>query len=449
MRKIADYNGVEIYYIPSDKFKTASISVSFCDNISRDRAFLNSLLPAVLGRGCRSCPTYRDIAIKCQELYGTDMGSDTDRRGEIQLIQFSAEFPRDEYISALSSGVAGTNMKTEILSEVFSVMLDMIMNPVTEDGVFKESVVRMECENLENFIKSFRNDKQSYALQRTVELMCSDEPYSIFEFGSEGDGKNVTAAGLYEYYRGYFLRKMPVKIFYCGGEEPDCIVRMIKERGFHDDCGEIIALKGGYLPEKCNPPEVRRVCEKFEVSDGKLIMGYRIDMDFSLRSRAALVVFNAIFGGISSSKLFRNVREKESLAYYCSSRIVALKGILMCFAGIEAEDREKAELMINAQLESIKNGGVTAEELKTAKKMILGELRSYKDTQFTLTDYYISQSFMPGGIAEIDRMSEAVDKVSADEVIGTAQKIKLDTVYFMYNPNPGRDEFFDDDGGLE
>lgn len=455
MKKIADSNGIEVYYIRTDnKFKTSVISISFCDNLSGDRAFLNSLLPAVLWHGCKSCPSAKALSAKLQELCIVDMDSNVDRRGEIQLIQFSAELLSPSYAAALADRI-GTEETGNVpvspasFSEVFSLLLELLLNPVLENGVFPEEIVRRECENLEEMIRTSKNDKQAYAVQRMAELMCEGEPYSLFELGNEGDGALVTGERLYRYYREYFLRKMPVKIFYCGDEEPEDLPALLKKSGLHADACDCVTLCGGYLPEKCVPQEIRRFTETAEVSDGKLVLGYRIDMDFSLAGRAVLVLLNAILGGGSSSKMFRIVREQEGLAYYCASRVIAMKGLLICFAGIAAEDMEKTERLMEKQLEEIRAGRMTDEELETAKTMLISELHSYRDTQFTLIDYYISRSLLPEDGASLEDLERAIAAVTAEEIAACAARIRPDTVYFMYGEEHEDDTEDAEDGEEE
>ena len=436
MKKIAERNGIEVYFIPTDnKFKTSVISISFCDNLSAERAFLNALLPSVLWHGCESCPSAKALSVKLQELCIVDMDSNVDRRGEIQLIQFTAELLSPSYASALADRSAPASFP-----EVFSLLLELLLHPVLENGVFPEEIVRRECENLEELIRTSKNDKQAYAMQRMAELMCEGEPYSLFELGNEGDGALVTGESLYRYYREYFLQKMPVKIFYCGDEEPVELPALLENSGLHGEMCDRVTLCGGYLPEKCVPREVRHFTETAEVSDGKLVMGYRIDMDDSLAGRGVLAVLNAILGGGSSSKMFRIVRERESLAYYCASRVVAKKGLLFCFAGIAAEDREKAELLMDRQLSEIRAGHITEEELETAKTMLISELHSYRDTQFTLIDYYISRSLLPGDSASLADFENAISAVTAEDVAKYAARIRPDTVYFMYGEDPEEED---------
>lgn len=438
MKKLAERNGVEVYYIPTEKrFKTSVISISFCDNLSAERAFLNALLPPVLWSGCGCCPSARELSRRIQELCIADMDSNVDRYGEIQMIQFTAEFLSSSCAEALTAalgGGAGMGTGPASFSEVFSLLLELLLHPVLENGAFPEETVRRECENLRESIRAFRNEKQEYAVQRLAERMCAGEPYSLFELGREEDAARVTGESLYRYYREYFLSRMPVKIFICGETEPEGIAELVRASGLHaepESCGQTV-LSCGYRPEKCFPKRVRRFAERAEVSGGKLVIGCRVRTDFSLAGRCALALVNEILGGGPASRLFRIVREQEGLAYSCESRVILPKGLLFCYAGIARRDRKKAERLIGKQLEEIRAGKITEEEIRTAKTVLTAELQLCRDTQYALIDHCLGRILLPGEAASLSETEAAVNAVTAEEIAACAAEIRPDTVFFLY-----------------
>ena len=95
---------------------------------------------------------------------------------------------------------------------------------------------------------------------------------------------------------------------------------------------------------------------------------------------AAIKVFNAIYGGSVTSKLFENVREKLSLCYYASSSCDMHKGIMLVSSGIEETKLAQAKGEILAQLEEIRRGNVSAAELDAARKAVASDLRALTDS---------------------------------------------------------------------
>ena len=203
MKKLGEINGIELFYIKADKFKTGSINITFIDNLSPDRAYKNALIPAILTRGSKNYPSQRQISRRLMELYGAGFTTGVEKRGELQVIQFIADFVEEKYIDT------GSN----ILSDLLDLMFDIICKPLEEGGGFLKEYFDQERDNHNDNIRSLINDKQAYALFRCNEEMCKDEPYRISELGRVEDGDLLDNEEVYNYYFNYFLKRLPIKIF--------------------------------------------------------------------------------------------------------------------------------------------------------------------------------------------------------------------------------------------
>ena len=419
MELIYEQGRLRLYYMPTEKFKTEAISVSFCAPLQRETAYRNALIPMVLNRGTRNHPSTSAITKHLMGLYGAGFGVDVDKKGEIQLLQFQTDYAAPEY--------AGNCPGIE--EKVSRFLVDVMTDPaVSEDGGFVEPYFQQERMNTDQFIRSEINDKQSYAMRKCVEAMCKEEPFGISEIGSLGEGDHLTAKSLYEVYQKDFLRTMPVRIFCCTRKEPQSLLRMLEENGVLTSGSIPNPLEVGYR-EKTNCV-LREVVEEADVLQGKLNLGFRTNVSPDSADFFALYVMNAIFGGGPQSKLFMNVREKHSLAYYASSRLERHKGLMFVSCGIDCGKKEQTQALVLEQLEDIRSGKITDVELSAAKAMLVHALRSCGDTQFSLMDYYIGQSFFPK-VTEIDTYIRNIQQVDKDAVMRVAGRVQADTVYFL------------------
>lgn len=99
--------------------------------------------------------------------------------------------------------------------------------------------------------------------------------------------------------------------------------------------------------------------EHMDVSQGKLAIGWRLGECMEEPDMAKLRVFNAVYGGSVTSKLFTNVREKRSLCYYASSGVDIQKGLLLVSSAVNFENFGAAREEILAQLEAMRRGEIT------------------------------------------------------------------------------------------
>ncbi len=96
-------------------------------------------------------------------------------------------------------------------------------------------------------------------------------------------------------------------------------------------------------------------------------LAYHLQVVYNDVNYPALMVFNGLLGAFSHSKLFMNVREKESLAYTIGSQVSIFSGMLKVYAGISRENRLRVMKLISKQLLDLKCGKFTEEELELTK----------------------------------------------------------------------------------
>ncbi len=175
--------------------------------------------------------------------------------------------------------------------------------------------------------------------------------------------------------------------------------------------------------------EPKNVADHMDVTQGKLCMGFRTGGACVWKKNyPALLVFNALYGGTATSKLFMNVREKLSLCYYASSALEPIKGIMMVSSGVEFDKMNQAQAEILAQLEAVKAEDFTDEELTSAKQAVRNVYQSALDSRAQLEQYWLGAAVT--GLDETpEELIARVERVTAREVSAVAAGMELDTVY--------------------
>ncbi len=416
VEKVISFNGINVYKINQNRFKTNTINIFFHDSLTKENASLNALMPAVLRRGCERFPTLRDIALYLEELYGAVFDCGVAKKGERQIIQFYAEYISDKY----------TLEDEGLLDKVFSLLLEIITQPVLVNGVFKEDYVTSEKENLKRLIESRVNDKVQYAVERCFEEMCTEEPFGIYDYGSIEDIEKIDSKALYQHYT-KALQTMPVDIYFTGDIDNSKIIEL-SEKLKKLERINIKEIGIGEIDKDIK--EVKIITEKMNVNQGKLTMGFRTYIAPGSKEYYSLMVYSTVLGGGMHSKLFQNVREKASLAYYAFSRLEKFKGLMVISSGIESENKDKAIDIINKQLEDIKKGKISDYEYDSTLKSIETGIKSLKDSQLQMVDFYMSQDLTGQG-DNFDTLVEKVKKVTKEDIVKAAKNIKLDTIYFL------------------
>lgn len=411
-------NGVNLYVYPTDKFKTIVFSVYLQQNLRRDLATRTALVPFILERGTGSWPTSRELVKVLENLYGADIITEVFKRGERHVLQFLLEIVNPLFVPGEKdlerSGV-------EVLKEVLT-------NPVVEGNGFKESYVKREKELLKNNIEGLINDKVSYAVERCVQEMCKEEDYGVYRLGRVEDLEGITPDNLYKYYR-ELLDAGPMDIFVLGKVDPEKMAILMEETfNFpRQDSGEI---EPTLVHKEIKEP--RYVEEQMDVNQGKLTLGYRTNTTVKDEDYYALLFYHGILGAFPHSKLFQNVREKASLAYYASSRLEKNKGILLIASGIEIKNYNLALDIIQKQVESIKEGNITDYEFENTRVGLINQLKVSEDSPYYIISRHLD-GIISGRLQTIPETIEKINKVTVEDVVRVAGKIQMDTIYFLRN----------------
>ena len=406
--------GVSFGNIKDDRFKRGRINATLIVPLDKKTAAANALLSCVLTRSCRKYPDFTSLNRKLDELYGAALYPSVNRFGDFQTVTISVSGLDDRY------SLDGKSISSEITELLCSILFE----PNITDGHFLEEDFEQEKRQLLENIDAEFNDKRVYAINRCIETMCRDELFSVGRFGSREDVAALTQENIYKAWKN-LLDNARVELCMLGSTPYEKAFDGFKK--YFDGKPRKITGSTKVVSEV---GEVKRIVETEEIVQSKLVMGFRCAYPSTLRERIANSLMSVILGGSPTSKLFQNVREKQSLCYYCASRADNNKGIMLIDSGVETDNIDRAESAVMEQLNAFVHGNVTDEELDSAKKALKNVYISTLDNLSAMYGWYIGgtlSSFLVSPAEEAD----IVDDITKDEVIELANKIKLDTVFSL------------------
>ncbi|WP_445671430.1 EF-P 5-aminopentanol modification-associated protein YfmF [Paenibacillus sp. FSL R7-0302] len=409
--------GMRIHVLPTKAFKTFAISLYAGVPLEESTVTSTALVPFVLRRGTASYPETTQFRERLEELYGAGFGFDIYKRGDYQIVQFRMDTINDSFVQS----------KESLLGESFAFLGEVLTRPLLENGSFRASYVATERETIRKKLESIVNDKIRYAAERCIEEMCRNEPYRLHPLGQRADLDAITPETLYQSYTSW-LNGATLDLYVVGDTTPEEVEKLVTAhfgRAHHSEAG-------GYTSDftPVTVTEVRTVEEKLDVNQGKLNMGLRTSITYKDDRYASALMYNGILGGYPHSKLFVNVREKESLAYYASSRYDGHKGIGTIQSGIEAQNYGKAVDIIRKQLDELKAGNITDLELSQTKAMIRNLLSEIQDSAFEMISFDFNRQ-LSGKDRSAQELMDQVDGMGAAEVKAAADTFELDTIYFL------------------
>lgn len=407
--------GVAFNSIADTRFKIGRISATLVAPLNKKTAAANALLSFVLTRSCRKYPDFTALNRKLDSLYGAALYPSVRRIGDFQAISFSAAGLDDRY------ALDGESVSSELAELLCSIMFD----PDLSDGHFNTEDVEQERRQLIESIDADFNDKRTYAINRCIENMCRDEPYAVGRCGSREDVSDLTQESIINAWR-QLMDESRVELALLGSADPQQAQNSFRE--FFESKPRKASI--GSTVVKNDVPEVKRFTETEEITQSKLVMGYRCVYPKNINDRLVNSLMSVVLGGTPTSKLFQNVREKQSLCYYCASRVENAKGIMLIDSGVETKNIEKAEEAINEQLRLLKNGCISDDEMTSARLALKNALISSLDSLAALQSFYINGILFDQTVSPREAAA-MVDAITKEQVIEFARQIKPDTVFSL------------------
>ena len=407
--------GVTLRCHTDHRFKQGALSLQLVRPMDETEAAMNALLPAVWLRGAENYPDLRAITLKLDDLYGASVSALVRRIGDYQTTGLYCSFMEDRF--AMDAD--------EILAPMIGFLKELLRHPIVENGGLCGDFVESEKKNLISTIESERNDKRVYTSAQLLRTMCKADSFGIPRLGTTEQAKKIDAVSLYAHHR-KILCQSPIELFYVGSAAPERVAELLTE------------LFAGLDREQTQYPAQtpfrdaggEKKVETLNVAQSQLCLGFVTDITNRDSRFAAMQVLNTLFGAGMTSKLFVNIREKQSLCYDIGSSYYGSKGILTVNAGIDFDKEGLVRAEIEKELAGCREGRITPEELAAAKASICSSLTGTHDSPGAIEGYYASGA-LSGNRLDPEAYIAAVQAVTADDCARVASTLRYHTGFFL------------------
>lgn len=420
MEKCYKMKGYQLHLIPTDKFKNITISLKLQNKLERSTVTKRTLLSFMFTSGTEAYPSTQELSKYLESMYGMKFGSSVSTKGKSHVININSVCINQEFLP----------YQEDLLIKQIQLLNDIFYKPNAKDGLFNEKMFRMKKKELKDRIISNQDDKFFYSLEKLFEYFGKDQPLGISTYGYLNDIDDLTNSELFAYFQQCL--KEDQKNIYVVGDIDERIVDLFDQYLSFPECPREYETVYQISTQR---NQINEIIEKQDITQAKLNMGYTIDASLISENHYAFTVFNMIFGSSSQSKLFKVIREKNSLCYYISSSYDAFHGIVVITAGIESKDYEKVKELVENQLTAMKAGQFEESDMDVAKLMIKNALIKTKDEPIS----QIALLFNKNIIHKQETDEEYIEKIMAvtkQDIVRVCQNMTLDTIFLL----KGRDK---------
>ena len=407
--------GVHLHFIQSEKFKTNKIKVRFSAPMSEKTIAGRVLTASMLETSNALYPTSQAFREKLANLYGANYSTSLSRRGLVHYLDINLSFVRDQFLSR----------KNMLADEILDFLKASLFFPLSNGQAFDTKTFEIEKRNVLTDLEA-EIENHFYHAHRELNNLFYDLPeMRIPRVATIELVEKETAETSFAAFQ-QMLNQDQIDFFFIGDFNEIAVREKIQEFQFSE---REQPLQLSYQQNYSNI--TREKLEQRDVHQSIVELAYHFSSQYGDRSHLPLIVLNGLLGGFAHSKLFVNVREKESLAYTISSSFDIFSGLMRIYAGIDRANRTKTIALINRQILDLKRGHFTDGELEQTKNMLKNSILLAQDRQNTLIERAYMSSVLGKKFLSLEAWLKALENVSKADLIEAAQQLKLQAIYFM------------------
>ena len=400
-------NNVPVTILKTNKFKSVTGTIYFKSKITKQNATYRRMLKNILIESCSKYPTHEKLYINSLENYDSYYSASSSRYGNYIVNSFTFASLKDKYT------------KKGNLKNVISTFCEMIFNPLVKDGKFDEETFDIIKKAYKSSLEKIKEDSSAYCEKKVFESLNPKKAYSFMSEIKYLD--KMTAKSLYDDYLN-MISNSEIELIFSDDIDDDIIeiiTSKVKENKKHN---EALIIN--------NDDEEDKLIIKNGVGYGTQnilsIVCYLKNLSFYELNYVA-PLYRIILGGSGTSRLFDNIREKNSLAYYVFARLEKDDSLIEIIMGIEKKDYQKAKELTFSIIKNMVK--ISDEELENAKKEIITALLDSQDSMFNITSRQFNAELF--NLPNIDEYISNLKKVSKDDIETLASKIKPNLCYFL------------------
>ena len=407
--------GVFLNTLDAQKFNRCRITIRFQYPACRETATASAVLPLVLERCCADYPDMTLLSRRLAKLYGADLSVDNSTNGANRVLTVSVTGIKDEF------ALEGEDLTAEYADLVFGVAF----RPYLVNGRFDEEALAIERGKLRQQLQAEVNDKRLYCVRQARRRFFGDSLAGVERDGYLEEVDGVTYQLLTQVYE-EMLCRASIEVTAIGAK--DETVRRLLLAALEGRKRDWQApLPGLFMPRRQPDHQV----ETMDMVQAKLCLLFTAGRCTGAQEIAASRLAMALYGGSVTSRLFLNVREKQSLCYYCSSSYTSVTGCMMVDSGVEPANARKAEAAILKELAQLCDGPITDEEMEDCRRGLLSSLESVEDSLSGLEGWYFAEIARGGPVSTPAQARAALEQVTKEQVRQVLRQFTLSVSYLL------------------
>ena len=405
-----------LHTIKLDSFKESRIEVTFRENITREDFLKCVFLADLLCYSTKNYPRKKDMIIKSEELYQTVISGNTSRLGKSLVLTIGCNFINPEYTK-----------EDDYLEEVIKYFTDAIFNPNIKDNQFdKETFEIIRNEWISNY-ETKNESPMRVASYNAFNLLEAESKTRIFldNFTKE-EFLDLTPSDIYEFYK-KVLEHFICDIFVVGNLDFEKVNKLLSK---HIKLKTIKNHNIELYEENAIRKKALAKTDSSTFNQSTILMAYNLVELSEEEKLYSIHLFDYIFcNGSFKSKLFKSLREDNSLCYGVSSFYMKFDKMYGLKVSLAKENVKKALKLMDKALKEMTEGNFDDEIIDEARKSILNSLKTASDVIYSFSnDAFLKEI---DNFPQVEERVKGYRKVTKEDIINISKKLRKNLIYVL------------------
>ncbi len=407
-----------LYTITTDKFKSIHLEVVFRMNVSKENITYMSMLSSILMENTKKYPSRKDMIRHLYDLYNANVYATNSRVGGELITNFVLEIVDPKYTEA------------GMLEESIKFLFEAIMVPNTQEGEFDSETFERVKKRVKNDIESLKEDPKQSSILEALGVIDKDGVRGLNASGDLEVLDGMTPKKLYNFYL-EFLESSPRDVYVIGHMDVKTVDKIVKKyANFKSITSEIGEINLPIIKTK----STKSVSRDSSLTQANLVGIYTLPDVGDDEENYSIPLFNMLFGsGSLESKLYKVLREENSLCYNVTTLYQKYDKILILHTAIDEGNTKLAMKLINNTLNEMIKGNFREEDLENVKNLMITSLYLTQDSPNRLIDMYLFKNI--AGLPDLEDRIDKIKEVKKEDIISVAKKLKLALVYRIKGGN--------------
>lgn len=413
--KTYECNSFNVHTIKTDRFKTVHMEIIFRKKAVESELPSYTFLTDLLVNSTKKYPKRREFMTYLEELYKPSIYGTTSKTGNVLNTNFILDFISPEYID-----------EEKYLEKVLALPFEVLQEPNVTNCEFELKDFNLIKERLLKEVNALSENPVKLSIKDALSNLEGDTPTKYSLLGSTHEIELITPSSLYKIYRKLF-KENTCDIFIIGNLDMNTVVTLIK-KFFKNRYINTTKLDIDVFNETRKKELV--VNKKSDNLQANLVMIYNTCNIDRCEKNVTMQVFNYLFGsGGLTCKLYKSIREENSLCYSIYSYYLKYDNILIIQVSLEQANVKKAISLIKKNLKSMENGDFSLDDLEDAKKNLIISLDLIDDNNVAILNNYVFQKF--DNLPDKDERRKLYEKITKEDIINISKKLKLNTIFTL------------------